>query len=91
MHPEFFRVAAPGREHAVSLVARHVTPRAENGEREPMASEFVGQLLKTAIDLHDRQVRRDERWTYLVPIWVALIVGISSVGTIVVKWLFRMS
>jgi hypothetical protein len=43
--------------------------------RKPLPPDFVGHLLSAAVDIHDRQVRRSERWTYLVPIWVALITG----------------
>ncbi|MCP4901720.1 MAG: hypothetical protein GY906_32555, partial [bacterium] len=32
-----------------------------------------------AVDLHDRQVRLAERWIYLVPIWVALIVATTTI------------
>lgn len=44
-----------------------------------LPSEFVGQLIEAAINLHDRQLRRSERWTYLVPIWVALIAAIGGI------------
>ena len=74
MHPEFFRVR-PESTHAVSLLSRHVLPKDEQGIRR-LPSDFVGQLIAAAVDLYDRQVKRSERWTYLVPIWVALLVGI---------------
>lgn len=77
MHPEFFRVRKEG-EHRVSLIARHVLPRTEQGTRE-LPSEFAGQLITAAVDLHDRQLRRSERWTYLIPIWVALIAGVFTI------------
>jgi len=70
MHPEFFRVQ-PESTHPVSLVSRHVLP---DGSRH-LPADFIGQLITAAIDLYDRQVKRSERWTYLVPILVALIVG----------------
>jgi hypothetical protein len=83
-HPEFFRVnPEPGKKHIVSLIARHVSPRREDRKRGPLSAEFVGNLLRSAVDIHDRQVRRSERWTYLVPIWVALILGILGLlGTL---------
>jgi hypothetical protein len=71
MQPEFFRVRKEA-EHRVSLLARHVLPKTEQGTRE-LPSDFAGQLITAAVDLHDRQLRRSERWTYLIPIWVALI------------------
>lgn len=85
-HPEFFRVRPEG-EHSVSLIARHVLPKNHQGVRE-LPSDFAGQLISTAVDLHDRQVKRSERWTYLVPIWVALITGIFVLATIWLKAAF---
>jgi hypothetical protein len=91
-HPEFFRVLVDGEEkNDVSLVARHVLTRKEVkvGEkvewlRDQLSPEFVGTLLDAAVDIHDRQVRRSERWSYLVPIWVALILGIFGlIGALV--------
>jgi len=73
-HPEFFRVRAEG-EHRVSLVSRHVTPKNEHDIR-PLPAEFIGKLVQAAIDLHDRQVRRDERWAYWLPILGGLISAI---------------
>jgi hypothetical protein len=35
--------------------------------------------LNTAIELHDRQIRRSQRWTVLIPIWVAVIGAIVAV------------
>lgn len=80
-HPEFFRVAKTG-DHPLSLVARHVWPE----ERE-FPSEFTYRLLQTAIDLHDRQVRAAERWTYLIPLWAPMIGGIvAGVFALVAVW-----
>jgi len=75
-HPEFFRVRRDGLR-GVALVARHVLPQ-EGEKRRPLPLEFTGHLLQAAIELHDRQIRRNDRWTYLIPIWVALIAGIFS-------------
>jgi hypothetical protein len=83
MHPEFFRVR-PESTHGVSLVSRHVLPKDEQGTRR-LPSEFVGQLIAAAVDLYDRQVKRSERWTYLVPIWVALLVGIFGLLGVALK------
>src|SRR4051812_46834768 len=59
-HPEFFRVKPMG-EHTVSLVARHVTPK-DLSQLHQLSPEFVGKLLDAAIELHDREIRRTERW-----------------------------
>ena len=81
LHPEFFRVRPEG---SVSLLARHVLPKDDLGVRR-LPSDFAGQLIATAVDLHDRQVKRSERWTYLVPIWVALITGIFVLLAVALK------
>ena len=77
-HPEFFRVS---KKPSVSLIARYVT------QDRTLTPEFSSGLLQAAIDIHDRQVRRRERWTYLVPIWVALIVGAVSVIVLILELL----
>lgn len=87
MHPEFFRVHTEA-THGVSLVSRHVLPKDEQGIRR-LPSDFVGQLIAAAVDLYDRQVKRSERWTYLVPIWVALLVGVFGLFGVVLKAVFR--
>jgi hypothetical protein len=56
-------------------VTRHVSK--ESGEkRPPLSAEHTQALLNTAIELHDRQIRRNQRWTVLIPVWVAVISGI---------------
>jgi alpha-ketoglutarate-dependent taurine dioxygenase len=82
-HPEFFRVTPEG-EHRVSLLARHVTKRV-NDKHPVLEGGHVDSLLRAAIEMHDRQVRRSERWTYLVPIWVALVAGMFSVVAVLIK------
>jgi hypothetical protein len=74
-HPEFFRFN-PNEKYGISLIARHVHPQLDGGKRETLTADFVGNLLSAAVEIHDRQVRRSERWTYLVPVWVALVAGI---------------
>jgi hypothetical protein len=59
-HPEFFRVDDT-RRLGVSLVARHVLLKDQGGSRE-LSPEFTSILLKTAIDLHDRQIARAHPW-----------------------------
>ena len=77
-HPEFFRVQTGG-DYPISLVARHVLLGQREGGAAHISADFVAGLLRAAIDIHDRQVRRCERWTYLVPIWVALIGAAAAV------------
>ncbi len=72
-HPEFFRVKPAG-EHRVSLVARHVTPRGENG-RPPLPPDYTSKLLLLAVELHDRELKRSQGWHVWVPLIVALTAG----------------
>ncbi len=83
-HPEFFRVAPEGK-YNVSLIARHVLPRDEDDQRPSLPEDLVGRLLQSAVELYDRQIRLAERWTYLIPIWVALIGGVFAVVAAWVK------
>lgn len=84
-HREFFRVRPDG-EHRVSLLARHVVPKLEDDSRQ-IPPEFIGKLMQSAIDLHDRQIKRDERWAYWVPILVALLAGLFSLAAIILRTL----
>jgi hypothetical protein len=76
-HPEFFRVKHEGK-YPVSLVARHVAPEDENGQ-PPISLEYMLRLLQTAVELHDRQVRRNQWWHVLVPLLVAFVAGAISI------------
>lgn len=82
-HPEFFRVNEE-KESPISLVARHVTPKNSEGVRE-LSGDFIGKLLELAVDLHDRQIKLAERWTYLIPIWVALIGAVATFAFALIK------
>ena len=81
-HQEFFRVVE-GKERPISLVTRHVS-EATAEKRPPLSPEHTQALLNSAIELHDRQIRRSQRWTVLIPIWVAVIVGVVAVITALV-------
>ncbi len=75
-HSEFFRVSNEA-EHAVSLVARHVQSTDDpNRKREPLSPEFTQVLIRTAIELHDREIAVAERWKTFIPIWSTLIASI---------------
>jgi len=85
-HPEFFRVKVEG-EHVLALVARHVMPRNPAGI-QAMPDELTHTLLKTAIDLHDRQVAAAEWWKNWIPVASALAGAlIASATTLFVLWL----
>ena len=81
-HPEFFRAVA-NEEHGVSLIARHVTPRAADGKHPRLQGDQVHSLLTAAIEMHDRQATRADRWKSLLPLWTALL---SVIGTLAAVW-----
>ncbi len=76
-HQEFFRVVE-GKQYPISLVTRHVSEEAGQ-KRPPLSPEHTQALLNAAVELHDRQIRRSQRWTVLIPIWVAVIGGAVAV------------
>jgi hypothetical protein len=74
-HAEFFRVRMD-EVATVSLLARHGIPKAADGTRE-LPEGLVATLLSLAVEMHDREMRRRESWTYRVPLWAAVIGGVS--------------
>jgi hypothetical protein len=79
-HPEIFRVSEEG-VHPLLLVARHVQPRNQDGKRGPLSREFTNVLIKTAIDLHDRQVDAASWWKHMMPLWTALIAAFVVIAS----------
>jgi len=84
-HPEFFRVAGQNRD-SVSLAARHAAGESEEDRRVPL--EFVQRLMQTAVDIHDREARRGERWVLYLPLVIAIIGAVGSVVTALVGLLW---
>ncbi len=81
-HQEFIRVVE-GKKYPISLVTRHVSE--ESGKkRPPLSPEHTQALLNAAIELHDRQIRRSQRWTVLIPLWAAVIGGFVAVTTAII-------
>jgi hypothetical protein len=84
-HREFFRLN-PNSQSPISLVARYVLPHEEEERRPPLDPAFVTVLIRTAINIHDRQVRESEGWKSYLPLWSALIGGVfatlSTLGTV---------
>jgi hypothetical protein len=79
-HPEIFRVSDEAR-NPLSLVARHVQPSDPTKKRPPLSAEFTQTLIKTAIELHDRQMDAAARWKHFVPLWTALITGLLVIAS----------
>jgi hypothetical protein len=88
-HPEFFRVFNPpagsGNKQAVTLVARFVLKPipASGGDaiHTPLLSaEVTTHLMDLALQLHDREVQRRDRWkAVLAPMVVAIIAAVASI------------
>lgn len=75
-HPEFFRVN-PDAQHGISLVARHVTPKDDAGQR-PLPAEYTSSLLMLAVELHDREVNRSKWWHVWLSFAGAVIGGVVA-------------
>lgn len=78
-HPEFFRVKTDA-DNPVALIARHATPVNATGGREPLDGSTAQHLIDTAIELHDRQIKREDRWTLTAPIWAAANAAVVACG-----------
>lgn len=92
LHPEFFRVleGKEGQRESVSLVARFVLPdepSPKDGELKtpPLSPDVANALMNLAVQLHDREIQRQDRWkTVVVPVVVAVIAAATSiVGAII--------
>jgi hypothetical protein len=86
-HREFFRLDKEV-DYALSLVARYVHPADETGKRPPLSPDFVSVLLRTAIDLHDRQITAKEWWKEWIPLASSLLAAaIGASATLLTLWL----
>lgn len=83
-HPEFFRVKETG-ENKVSLVARHVLPKNDEGVRQLLDPVFTGKLIEASINIHDRQVNRSLYWRSYIPILVVVVAGVFTLFGVVLK------
>ncbi|MBB3059273.1 hypothetical protein [Microbulbifer rhizosphaerae] len=84
-HPEFFRIDE-GKGYPLSLICRHTHKTSPELKSEPFDKSIIYRLMELAIELHDREVRRSQKWTLYIPIWVAAISGViliirSIIGT----------
>jgi hypothetical protein len=76
-HPEFFRFnkkeyAESGDEgNAICLIVRHVT-------NAILTSEMTTKFFETAIELHDKEHERADRWKVWLPLLIAIITVVSS-------------
>ncbi|HAR42148.1 MAG TPA: hypothetical protein DCS07_05890 [Bdellovibrionales bacterium] len=94
-HPELFRVLEAEKhssgQKTVALIARFVQEGIlpdnanEPPKSSPLSPDQTNNLINLAIQLHDREVQRRDRWkTVIVPMVVAIIAaGASIVGAII--------
>ena len=93
LHPEFFRVLTgkEGQRESISLVARFVLePVALGGGGEPktppLTADVTNNLMDLAVQLHDREMQRRDRWkTVLVPSAIAVVAAGASITAAVIS------
>jgi hypothetical protein len=95
-HPELFRVLEAEKhssnQETVALISRLVQPGIpaegpdEPPKSQPLTPDQAGKLMDLAIELHDREVQRRDRWkTVLTPMIVAVIAAAASVIAAVIS------
>jgi|ERR1700674_1679427 len=88
-HPEFFLVDKKRVDKAdhftISLIARVIAAK-RSDKHEALPSEFVAKMLEIAVNLHDRERARIDKWKpWLISILVAVIIGLSGIATASIK------
>lgn len=79
-HPEFFRVDEKAK-FSLSLIATHVLPKDDEGNRK-LPDSFVTTLLQSAITLNNVELeRRSWKWKVGVPL-ISLIIGAVLTGLV---------
>ncbi|MBF0274696.1 MAG: hypothetical protein HQK84_05640 [Nitrospinae bacterium] len=91
-HPELFRVRDDDPDEnkvdRVSLVSRYVQPYVvENKKRirQPLSDEIVHKLIGVALDIHDRQASRADKWKVLIPMGVSIISAGAAITAALIK------
>lgn len=96
LHPEIFRVRFESDEDAenskkanrVSLISRYVLPyKRVNGKkkRPQLEPHVVNKIMEIAIEIHDRQASRAEKWKILIPMVVAIVGATASIVAALIK------
>ncbi len=76
------------KKNRVSLVSRYVLPhKVVNGKKKrPLLDPtIVNKLMEIAIEIHDRQTSRSERWKILIPMLVAIVGATASIVAALIK------
>ncbi len=93
-HPEFFRVRYEDDENEgskvnrVSLIARYVLPHESiKGKkiRPQLEPGIVNKIMEIAIEIHDRQENRSERWKIVIPMIVAIVSAAASIVAALIR------
>ena len=91
-HPEFFRVKPEkdGKRAHVSLIARVVQEQEEREDGDGMhpllSPDVANKLMELSIELHDRQLRRKERWlSVALPLLVGVIAASASISGAIIS------
>jgi hypothetical protein len=86
-HRELFRVNLKS-VSPLSLVARYILPQEGEEKRPPLPSDFVSTLIKTAIDLHDRQLQAKEWWKSWISFAAAILAALVGAAVpLITLWL----
>ena len=67
-----------------ALISRYVLEYEEHeehpdGKRPPLDPNLVTKLIDTAIELHDRQLQRKEKWKVIIPMIVTIIAAMAAI------------
>ena len=81
-HPEFFRVRNDPNQKRVALLSRYVLDYRElpdgHEKRPTLNPSITNKLMELAIELHDKQLERKNRWKNLIPIIIPMVVALIA-------------
>jgi len=75
-HPEFFKFNIAG--DTVVLLFRAIVKLDENGKRAPLSIDQTQKIIDQAISLHDKQIARLQKNSFLMPILTAIIASLTT-------------
>ncbi|WP_026109792.1 hypothetical protein [Flavobacterium sp. WG21] len=75
-HPEFFKFNLAG-DNVVLLFRSLFKPNSDN-KRDPLTIDQTQKLIDQAISLHDKQIARLQKNSFLMPIFTAIIASLTT-------------
>ena len=89
-HREFFRVRPADDENKenVALIWRHALSKDKTVQSNSLEPESTAKLLEIAVSMHDRELTRSQRFSYLVPLAVAVLSGLVAILLLVIEMTF---